>query len=452
MTSIRSFAADSFGKLKQARSHTWILVVLILVGIFFRIYHFQELLVFASDQARDLKIVSDVVNDNASWPLLGPDMTGGRGFRLGAIYYSFQIVSAKLFGVGPTQQAYPDVLFSILSIPLLYRFLRRYFDEKVSLLSTSVFVFSYFSIEYSRFAWNVNLIPFFVLLYLHSLVGFLEEKGKASWKWIVGIGIALGVGVQLHAILLLLLPAMSAIVFAFILFLDKRTWRKCAVVVLIALSLNTGQFISEQKTGLANTKTFFSAFLFKSERTGGSFVKGVKLDLACNAQANVHILSSLGNKNICNILYDPLVISPTYKTPIVFQTDPLSIAGLVALLSFSVLGYGFLIYRLLTANESGKQAWGLVLLYGILYFLVMIPIAPGSRMRYYLPIAFMPFIFLSFVLEWLTRRFPKRYAWVAGAIIALLFVSNMNSVRQKLENTECDKATRADIGCSIPIR
>lgn len=443
---------DIPAKLRRVRPHTWILFALIVLGIFFRAYHFQSLLVFASDQARDLRIVDGVVNGKAPWPLLGPDMTGGRGFRLGAIYYYFQIVSAELFGVGAPQQAFPDLLFSVLSIPLLYHFLRRYFDENAALLSTAAYVFSYFSIEYSRFAWNVNLIPFFLMLYLSAVSEFLARERETSWKWTAGLGIAVGVGVQLHAILLLLLPAMTALVFLFVLARGRVSWRKFAAVVGIALCLNLGQLISEQRTGFANTRTFLSAFLFKSERTGGSFTKGLKLDVACNAQANLHILSSLGNKDICDILYAGDVTSPTYATPIAIGTDPLSIAGKIAVVALWLSGWGLLSYRFSVAAGRERRGWALLILYGVSYFLVMMPIAPGSRMRYYLPIIVMPFVFLSLAFDFLAKRIPKRwYVRTVGMIMLFLFLMNMNSIRLKLENPGCDKAIRNDFGCNMPL-
>ena len=155
---------------KNNRHELLILSGIILAGIFLRTYRFHDLLTFAADQRRDLHLVQDVVENHAAWPLLGPDMTGGEGFRLGPAYYYFQILSAEIFGVEKTHQAYPDVFFSILSIPLLYHFLRRYFSQKASLAAVCIYAFSAFDITYSRFAWNVNLLPFFILLFLLSLL------------------------------------------------------------------------------------------------------------------------------------------------------------------------------------------------------------------------------------------------------------------------------------------
>ena len=172
-----------------------------------RSYHFHDWLDFESDQARDLSITEKVVDKGGSWPLLGPDMShsqdGSVRFHVGPIYYYFQIISGHIFGVHPETAAYPDLLFAILSIPLFYFFLKRYFSGNLSLALTGLYAVSFYIIQYSRFAYNTNPIPFFVILFLLSLLEFLEKREKVSWIWAVLAGIALGVGVQLHVTLLL---------------------------------------------------------------------------------------------------------------------------------------------------------------------------------------------------------------------------------------------------------
>jgi 4-amino-4-deoxy-L-arabinose transferase-like glycosyltransferase len=438
-------------KMKKVSRAQWILLGLIAVGIFLRTYHFSQLLVFASDQARDFGIVKNVLSGNSSWPLLGADMTGGRGFRLGPIYYYFQLLSALLFGVSAVSQAYPDLLFAILSIPLLYYFLKRYFSENTTLALTAVYVFSYFSIEYARFAWNVNLIPFFVLLLLISLNEFLVGEEKTAWKWIVGAGVALGVGIQLHAILLLLFPTLAFCGFVFLLRRNRKVWKKIVAIILLALVLNLPQFVSEQQTGFANTKTFFGAFFFKSQRSGGTVFRGLILDVACNAQANTHILSSLGNKNICNFLYSIQETSTTYNTKIKLEKDPLSLFGKFVSLLFSALGLWLLARNFFKDDLRRKYFSGLVLFYSALYFLIMIPIAPGSRLRYFLPIIFLPFVFLGLFFEFWVKKYPKNYAWLVGAVLVFLLAANLNSMWLKLKDSSCTKETQANFGCNLPL-
>ncbi|MDR3558972.1 MAG: hypothetical protein P4L62_01415 [Candidatus Pacebacteria bacterium] len=106
-----------------------ILTVIVLVGVFLRAYNFHAWLDFENDQVRDANLVRSVLQGKALWPLLGPDMTGsGRShnsglFYVGPAYYYFEIISAKIFGASPAAEAYPNLLFAILSIPLFYLFL-----------------------------------------------------------------------------------------------------------------------------------------------------------------------------------------------------------------------------------------------------------------------------------------------------------------------------------------
>jgi 4-amino-4-deoxy-L-arabinose transferase-like glycosyltransferase len=406
--------------LKRIPKYAWVLATIILVGAFLRVYHLPETLTFAADQRRDLKIVDSVVVERAAWPLLGPKMSSSGGFKLGPFYYYFQIIAAKIFGMGKVPQAYPAVFFSILSIPLLYYFLRKYFSQTASLLATSLYAVSYFDIEYSRFAWNVNLLPFFVLLFLVSFWHFLIDGEKTPWSWIIATGAALGIGVQLHAITLLLLPAIVLAGSAYIFYSEKKlAWKKLLIILCVAFVLNAGQITSELQTGFANSKNFQSAFVSKSTRTDP--VKELVMDAACNAEANTHAISSLGGEKMCDFLYNNLSNS--------------MLAGEIISLLFSILGTGFLIvYFMKETDRNGKYFLGLVILYALLYFLVMLPVAPGSKMRYYLPGIYLPFIFLAFIFEYLIWKYPRRSAWLNSAIFIFLLIANLISIFLKFQH------------------
>jgi 4-amino-4-deoxy-L-arabinose transferase-like glycosyltransferase len=272
----------------------------------------------------------------------------------------------------------------------------------------------------------VNLIPFFVLLFLVSFWRLLSEDGSSGWKWTALAGLSLGVGVQLHAIILLLLP-LVIIISAILLFLieKKNIWKKLLAVLAIALVLNAGQIISEERTGFANSKDFVRGFVSKGDLPESSWQKRLALDVACNAQANTHIISSLGNKKMCDFLYEDNLPDSSYATPINLDQTPLVLVGETISLLFSILGISFLVFYLRGETDKKRKYFlGLILLYGALYFLIMFPIAPGSRMRYFLPIIFMPFIFLSFIFDYLTKRYPKNYIWIISAIVIFLMAAN----------------------------
>lgn len=124
----------------------WALALIISVGIFLRTYHFHDWLVFNPDQARDAAVVDNVLSGQTSWIILGPE-AGNSHFQLGPWFYHMQVISAKIFGSAPDTMAYPDLLFSVLAIPLFYIFLKKYFSTRMSLALTGLYSMSFFCCE-----------------------------------------------------------------------------------------------------------------------------------------------------------------------------------------------------------------------------------------------------------------------------------------------------------------
>ena len=318
-------------------------IAIMAIGIFLRTFHFHDYLHFGKDQARDAAITQSVARGESAWPLLGAAM-GNTPFKIGPIYYYFQIISAKIFGQSPEVLAFPDLLFSILSIPLLYLLLKIYFSRNLSLILAGLYSVSYFSIIYSRFAWNPNPIPFFAILFIMSLYEFLIAAEKTNWKWIVAAGIAIGTGVQLHAILMILFPLMSFLVLLFIFVKNRNTWKKIAVIFLIAVALNSPQIVSEFKSNFKNTKIFISSLNDKSSPDKGEFKKNVELNIACHAQANMHIISSLGDKYDCNFLF----VLSEWENNAYYN---LYLLLIISSFLFSLFGYVALVYKTKNSDD-----------------------------------------------------------------------------------------------------
>ena len=70
-------------KFKKISKTAWILLAIVLLGAFLRSYNLRSWLDFGSDQVKDFNIVNSVVNHQATWPLLGPDMShsGAGGYK-----------------------------------------------------------------------------------------------------------------------------------------------------------------------------------------------------------------------------------------------------------------------------------------------------------------------------------------------------------------------------------
>ncbi len=428
-------------KFKILPGHFWVLVVIICLGIFMRTYNFHAWLDFGSDQVNDANRVGAVVEGRASWPAYGPDMgnsgKGGRAnrFRLGPIYYDFEIISAKMFGNSPVSMALPDLLFSILSLPLFYYFLRKIFAVNLSLALTGLYAISFYALSFSHSAWNVNSIPFFSLLFLTALYEFMLAKEETHWGWIIGLGVSLGVSVQLHAILLVLFPA--TLFFAWLLFLrkDRRIWKKMLVVILLMLILNLGQIAGERQNGFKNTKIFLDSVTGPSTKSEDNWLVRAFNDLSCNFQSNAYMLSAVGNGE-CNFLFGQITgessANKLFRSKI-FQ--PISIVKIIICLVFSFFGYGSLIYYFRKENQSKKRYFfGLIIVYVGLSFFVMLPIL-DSAIRYFVHLFFLPLILLGFLVEFLIEKVSQKYLVTVLTIVFLVIVaSNLNSMYLQIKD------------------
>ena len=407
----------------------WILGLIIFIGIFLRTYNFRDWLYFYPDQARDVTLVRDVLNGNAPIPLLG-FRAASTFFELGAMYYYFQIISGWIFGVAPQAMAYPDLFFNILVIPLLYYFLRKLFRVDISLFLTGLYAISYYAIEFSRFAWNSNPMPFFVLLFLLSLWNLLSEGKRVGWGWIFGLGIALGVGVQLHTILLYLLPTVTFVYFIISMKSDWRLWSRWLVIFILALVLNTNQIVSETEHHFSNTKELIKLSVGASETNGvGENANKLALNATCQVQANTQIISALGNTVYCDFWK---LTSKFYKGRL--DGDGIEklwmLFGIGASLVFSLFGYGLLLWAYWKESDKKRKNFlGLIAMYAGLSFAVVFPvISDGMPLRYYLQVFFVPFVLLGLMLELAKKKLPKIFIFIMIAVGIFFTISNFKVI------------------------
>ncbi len=415
---------NSLAKVPRA---IWILLAIVLLGSVLRTYHFHDWLRFNNDQARDALLTSDILTGQAL-PLLGPK-AGGTEFRLGPAFYYIQAISGKLFGNYPDTLAYPELFLSILTIPLLFFFLRRYFSEKISLFLSLIGAISYFAVRYGRFSWNPNAEPFWILLFLFSLLKVFDNKTKGRYLWAVIGGVAFGVAVQLHTLLLVTLPVYLLVIFGYAIFRKMSLKKYFAIIVLTAAILNVPQLIDFSQTGGKNIQAFFQANKAKQSRNTSVFDSLVTVT-ECSLQADMHIVSGLGDNDVCSF----------------FQTNQKSISeqmGAVLTLIFGLFLAGggvFLLASRLTSEEDENRRRFLMFtaLYGCLSLLVLIPVAREISMRFYLGLSFIPFVFLGLWFAWLCERSWKSKTSVLIFSVAVLSLSNLQAIGDDFTSVSSD--------------
>lgn len=404
---------------------TWVLVLIIGIGVFVRVYHFSDWLQFSPDQARDALIVEGALEGKASLPLIGPQ-AGNTSFSVGPLYYEAQYLSAKIFGAHPGALAYPDLFFAILAIPFLFLFLRKYFDIKISLGLVAILSISYFAIINSRFASNPNSIPFFVLLFLFAILEIMEAKdSKKILFWYAVLGIATGVGFQLHTLLVFTLPATILLVLMWLIRKKMFSGKGFVIMIVFFLLLNIGQLISELKTNGQNSAALISG-IGSHAKSNGAFLKNVKIIASCQLEANIHFISSLENNKECGRLFDVRgVKNGQISVTSLISRNRTNFLAVIFGFVFSLGGMWFLIKNWRKETDLKKKNFlGLVAIYSLISFIVLVPVAGEVELRYFNVVFILPFIFLGLWLDVFAKN-KKVGKLLVVVVVGLLGVSNL---------------------------
>ncbi len=380
--------------------HYIVLAAITVLAAAVRLYHFSDWLFFAMDQARDGFIAADAAqNGIAHLPLLGP-RAAGTFLRLGPIFYYFQFFTAKLTGsTDPTVFALPDLIFSILSIPLLFFFLRLYFSRVASLASTAIYAASFVAIQYSRFAWNPNSVPFWTLLCLYGLLRFSGAEGKERYKWIAVAAVGFSIATQMHFIVFAALP----VIVLFYLFLSKgfarAGWRGFGLAAAIVLFFYLPMILSDMQTGGDNIRQFF--FALHSKPQGQSLRASFIQNIYSHGKYYFFFLSSYVSRS-----YFPSVI-----------------AGIV-LIAGGVLAAG---KNYFSEKDAGRKNFlALVLVWAAISFLILTPFSLTSQPRFFFLAMALPFVFFAFWAEqFLSVKKWFRYSAVL-VVAAAAFLVGLN--------------------------
>ena len=402
---------------KSKRFFAAVFFVILAVGVFLRAYNFEDNLLFGLDQARDWKNAKQAYDGGiGELELLGP-RAGGTFFRLGPITTYFQYLPMLVFGDGLAVPSYPDLLFSVLAIPIFYFFSREYFSKKTSLALMALFSVSLFAVEYSRFGWNPNSIPFFVLLFSFALLRFAREDNPVKKTGFLSLtALAMGVLVQLHTITMVAAP----VVFIGYLALTKSKigWKNFLAAAVIFLTLMSPVIVSEFSSGFSNFKAFMDAL---GEESGTKFGMDKKVVVgAYELSRNYYvILTSRGDipelsqvKKSSNIFV--LAKNNTAKTAYI----------LFALLIIAALAVSFrdIFREYRSLNDIRRKNFlGLFLLSNAVYVAILIFIADSQDTRYYLGLIFTPFVLLGYYFEMMWERSEKMRPFLVGLVAVLVF-------------------------------
>ncbi len=177
----------------------WLLVVILSIAIFSRLYRLPETIQFLGDQGRDAILVSRMWR-HYDLPFIGPVTSIGNVY-LGPLYYYYMAPWLWLSYPSPIGPAYGVALLSILTVYLTYRWGRDMVGEWPAMGAALLMAVNSSAVFFGRFSWNPNPAP---LMALALVYGIFRARQDARW-WLM-VSLALVVLVQLHYITLLGLP------------------------------------------------------------------------------------------------------------------------------------------------------------------------------------------------------------------------------------------------------
>jgi 4-amino-4-deoxy-L-arabinose transferase-like glycosyltransferase len=215
------------------KKHLILLVIILIISAFLRLYRISDYMTFLGDEGRDVLVVKGILEGDFTF--LGPRSSAG-DFYTGPIYYYMMAPFLWLFRLDPVGPSIMIALLGVATVYLIYHVGRKIFSTSVGLIAAALYTVSPLVLTYSRSSWNPNPMPFFTLLLLYLLYLAVQNK---SWKYFLGVGILYGIALQLHYIELF----VGVVIFFFVLFSFFYLKRKNIVFLIKQYLLILAGFI-----------------------------------------------------------------------------------------------------------------------------------------------------------------------------------------------------------------
>lgn len=416
--------------LKSKKSFIFILIAIFAVGLFLRTYNFSEWLHFELDQSRDAKVVGLAINQGiGNLPLLGPKAAGSF-LRLGPVFYYFEYLGAKIFGNTPAGMAVFNLIFSVLSLPLFYLFMRRYFDKKISVALFFLFSISLFLIMYSRFAWNPNSLPFFIMLTFYALLRVVDNDEKKKGMWLVVAAASLAVTTQLHFVAFLAIPAIS------VAFLVIKRPKIKLVYWIAAISLfiffYIPPIINDIKTGGDNISEFAKVFAKKSNKSKNTLLEKVVRSYTENTLGYFLVVTSYQKSELPRLDQSKGVIDLICDK----NCKDNLFSGFLALTLFTSGALLLILGVVKSLKEQVNNKKDFIILSALwlgVSFVLFVPISYDLAPRFFLMVSGLPFIFLGLIFAFLEDTISRKnvFGFIFLGLILLLSASNLLAINDR---------------------
>lgn len=180
-----------------------ILLVILALGAFLRLYKIEGFMTFLGDEGRDALIIHRLVT-KGDFFLIGPGTSVGNMY-LGPLYYYLITPAYLLANFSPVGPSVFIALLGVATIYLVWHVTRKWFGRLPASIVALLYSVSPVVIHDSRSSWNPHIMPFFSLLTVYAIWKIWEEK---KYGWFIILGIAFAFVLQSHYLGIMLLPVI----------------------------------------------------------------------------------------------------------------------------------------------------------------------------------------------------------------------------------------------------
>jgi len=215
-------------QIKKIASFFWknkILIIIVALGIFLRLYHLPNSIGFAWDQERDAFTVKQIIVDK-KLTLIGPRVVNDRGFMLGPYFFYILLPFYLITNLNPNAIILFIATYSFIFLISSFFILKKIFSSKIALIFISIWSVLPLAISIDTISWNPLLIPFLFILLLYLLTTLNFNKIK---NWLL-LGFYLGFCFNIHVQLIIL--SFTAFIFLFIKISKKNFFKKVIFLFL----------------------------------------------------------------------------------------------------------------------------------------------------------------------------------------------------------------------------
>lgn len=294
-----------FNFIKENKYEVLILVFILFLASFLRLYKIADYMTYLGDEGRDAIVVRRllVYFDPI---LIGPGTSIGNMY-LGPLYYYLIAPSLWLAHYSPVGPSIFVALIGILTVFLVWKIGREWFGRVAGIVASFFYAISPTVIIFSRSSWNPNVMPFFALISVYSIWKVWKEE---KYKWLIVLGISYAFCLQSHYLALLLLPTFGIFLFIKYLKLKKEGLPKpfvknSLIGLIIFLFLMSPLVIFDARHGWRNFAAMKKFFAVRQETVSIRPWNAVPKVFPISEKINSRLL---GGRNVNAGIYLTIVI------------------------------------------------------------------------------------------------------------------------------------------------